>query len=60
MSKDKNDDWTAEELQIYKNPVAALAYAVLKQWIVDGKPKSYETEVKKWKEIFKEASECLR
>lgn len=39
----------------YKNPAAALAAAVIRQWKIDGCPKSSENEIKMWQSIYNEA-----
>ena len=46
--------WTKDELQVIKNPVKALALAVIKQWKKDGCPKSDLEYIEVWKRILDE------
>lgn len=48
------EKFTADELRIARDPVLALAYAVVKQWIFDGRPKSDITGVQPWVDLLKE------
>lgn len=55
-STQERDDkpWTKSELQVIKNPVKALALAVIKQWKKDGCPKSDLEYIEVWKRILNE------
>ena len=55
--KSKNDGgkWTKNELQLWKNPVAALAAAVIRQWHEDGEPESSKEVIGAWAAIYDEA-----
>lgn len=44
--------WTREELRVYKNGPAALARAVVEQWIADGMPD--EPGIKPWIALVKQ------
>lgn len=44
--------WTKEELSVFKDPIYGLAYAVVKQWLLDGKPKG--CDIKPWVKILEE------
>lgn len=54
----EDDFWTAEEKSIIaatKNQsVVVLALAVVKQWVLDGKPKRDAENIKDWVQIIKE------
>lgn len=47
--------WTKNELQLWKNPVAALAAAVIRQWHEDGEPESSKEVIASWAAIYDEA-----
>lgn len=47
--------YTKQELTVFKNTVAALAAAVIKQWEKDGCPKKDEQTIKAWKAVLQEA-----
>lgn len=47
--------WTRQEKQQYKNPVAAIAAAVVAQWEADGCPSSSKEAIGVWKGIYNEA-----
>lgn len=51
----KEERWSQDELREYKNGAAALAAAVIKQWKLDGCPKSGEKQIKMWKKVYDEA-----
>ena len=50
-----NEGYTKQELTVFKNTVAALAAAVIKQWEKDGCPKKDEQTIKAWKGVLEEA-----
>lgn len=39
MGITNDDTWTKEELTVYTDGTRALIRAVVKQWIIDGKPR---------------------
>lgn len=48
-----DNEYTKEELKVYKDPVKALAMAVVKQWKDDGCPKQDADGIKPWIELIK-------
>lgn len=48
-----DNKYTKEELKVYKDPVQALAMAVVKQWKDDGCPKQDAEGIKPWIELIK-------
>lgn len=46
--------WTKEELTIHKNGYAAMAAAVIRQWILDGKPQDSIDTILLWAAILKQ------
>lgn len=42
-------------MQLWENPVAALAAAVIRQWHEDGEPESSKEVIDAWKSIYDEA-----
>lgn len=53
MSKSKK--YTKAELTVFKNTVAALAAAVIKQWKLDGCPEQDREIIKAWEAVLQEA-----
>lgn len=51
MSKE-DKPWTKREKSVVVNPVLSLAEAVIRQWELDGKPKSDEEAIKYWKGVM--------
>lgn len=49
------EGYTKEELTVFKNTVAALAAAVIKQWKKDGCPKKDKDTIKAWQAVLEEA-----
>lgn len=47
--------WKKHEMQLWENPVAALAAAVIRQWHEDGEPESSKEVIDAWKSIYDEA-----
>ena len=47
-------NWTKEEMTLHKNGYAAMAAAVIKQWILDGKPEDSMDGIMLWATILKE------
>lgn len=56
MNGDESE-WTREELTVYKEPITALAKAVIKQWVLDGKPAAGKPAIDEWFKVFNEVSE---
>lgn len=50
--QDEQDGWTKKELQIWKNPVASLAAAVIRQWHKDGQPEVSKDCILEWANIL--------
>lgn len=48
-------EWTKRELEMYGNPVAALAAAVVRQWKLDGSPESGREAAELWEKVYDEA-----
>ena len=46
--------WTKEEMTLHKNGYAAMAAAVIRQWILDGKPEDSMDGIMLWATILKE------
>ena len=57
MTGKSDKPWTKKELSLFKNGIAALAAAVIRQWELDGCPERDEQVVKEWKGIFNAAQE---
>lgn len=55
MNGDESE-WTREELTVYKEPITALAKAVIKQWAIDGKPESGKAAIDEWFKILNEVN----
>ena len=49
-SRDREEEWTKEEMQVYQHGELALCAAVLKQWRQDGSPVNCDIEA--WKDMF--------
>ena len=47
--------YTKAELTVFKNTVAALAAAVIKQWKLDGCPEQDKEIIKAWQAVLEEA-----
>lgn len=47
--------YTKAELTVFKNTVAALAAAVIKQWKLDGCPEQDKPVIEAWKAVLEEA-----
>lgn len=47
--------YTKAELTVFKNTVAALAAAVIKQWKLDGEPEQDKEIIKAWQAVLEEA-----
>ena len=56
MNGDESE-WTREELTVYTEPIAALAKAVIKQWVIDGKPAAGKPAIDEWFKVLNEVSE---
>ena len=50
-SKSKDRPWTKQELTLLPGPIN-LAKAIIRQYILDGKPKSDEQAIKYWQSII--------
>lgn len=50
----QSEGWSKSELRVHKDGIAALAAAVVKQWIEDGKPKADAEGIKPWLAILEE------
>lgn len=51
----KYKKYTKTELMVFKNTVAALAAAVIKQWKEDGCPEQDKPVIEAWKAVLQEA-----
>ena len=54
MDKPK-EHWTKRELTIAKNPIAALAKAVIWQWHLDGEPEADREAINYWEKVLENA-----
>ena len=52
-----DNKYTRDELRVYKDPVRALAAAVVKQWKEDGCPKNDAEGIKPWVSIIQDSGE---
>lgn len=50
-------EWTREELTVYTEPITALAKAVIKQWVLDGKPAAGKAAIDEWFKVLNEVNE---
>ena len=55
MTTKSNRNWTKRELSMFKNGIAALAAAVIRQWELDGCPSRDEQVIKEWRGIYNAA-----
>lgn len=51
----KTGKYMKAELTVFKNTVAALAAAVIKQWKLDGCPEQDREIIKAWQAVLEEA-----
>lgn len=52
-----DNKYKKSELTLIKNPVKALALAIIKQWQLDGRPKGDAAAIEIWKKIAEEADD---
>ena len=50
--KNRKNIYTKRELKLIKNPIKALALAVIEQWKADGKPVGDAGAIEVWKKIY--------
>jgi len=50
----KDNEYTNEEKRLHKDCVTALAAAVIKQWILDGRPVRDIDSIKSWLAILQD------
>ena len=56
MNGDESE-WTREELTVYTEPITALAKAVIKQWVLDGKPAAGKAAIDEWFKVLNEVNQ---
>ena len=54
LALNKEEQYTKEEKRVVKNGVVSIAAAVIKQWILDGRPKCDMPGIMPWINILKQ------